>query len=138
MGGKLIDEGADDILTWYFGNVQTSRGANELHLGLYTDSVEPAETITLATITELALTGYARIPLNDADWTVASKIATNLLKTFTAGVEWGNIYGYFICNVLSGTAGKMVYVEHFSTGPFFVANAKTIDITPKMTAVTVV
>ncbi|GJQ59790.1 MAG: hypothetical protein D8M57_13250 [Candidatus Scalindua sp. AMX11] len=133
MGGKLTNEGEIDIISWYIKNVQTSRGANSLYLGLYTDTTEPAETITLATITELALTGYARIQLNDADWSGAADIATNLAKTFTAGEDWGNVYGYFICNVASGTAGEIIFVEHFSTGPFNVADTKTIEITPKIT-----
>ncbi len=133
MGGKLTNEGEIDIISWYLKNLQTSRGANSLYLGLYTDTTEPAENITLATITELALTGYARIQLNDADWSGAADVATNLAKTFTAGEDWGNVYGYFICNVASGTAGEIIFVEHFSTGPFNVADTKTIEITPKIT-----
>ena len=130
MGGKLVNEGRIDVGTWYFKNVQTSRGADELHVGLYTDTTEPLITDTLSTITELALTGYARIPLADADWSNVIGVFTNLEKTFTAGEEWGNVYGYFVCNVLTGTAGELIYVHHFTNGPFFVENGKTIDITP--------
>lgn len=133
MGGKLTNEGEIDVISWYLKNDQTSRGINALYLGLYTDTTEPLETATLATITELALTGYARIQLLDADWSGAADVATNLAKTFTAGEAWGNIYGYFICNVSSGTLGELLFVEHFSTGPFNVANGKTIEITPKIT-----
>jgi len=133
MGGKLTNEGEIDVVSWYLKNDQTSRGANALYLGLYTDTTEPPETATLATITELALTCYARIQLNDADWSGAGDTATNLTKTFTAGEAWGNVYGYFICNVASGTAGELLFVEHFSTGPFNVANGKTIEITPSIT-----
>ena len=133
MGGKLTDEGENDVATWYVKNDQSSRGANALYLGLYMDSTEPLETATLATITELALTGYARIQLMDADWTITNDVAQNIAKTFVAGEAWGNIYGYFICNVASGTVGELLFVEHFSTGPFNVANTKTIEITPKIT-----
>ena len=133
MGGKLVDEGEIDVGTWYLKNIQTSRGADSLYLGLYLDTTEPLETDILATITELALTGYARIQLMDADWSNTGNLFANIAKTFTAGEAWGNIYGYFICNVPSGTAGKLVAVEHFSTGPFNVANTKTIEITPKIT-----
>lgn len=137
MAGKLIDEGSNDLLTWYLKNVQTSRTADELYVGLYTKTTEPESDATLAAgLTELALSGYLRIQLLDADWTVAAKVATNLLKTFTAAEEWGNIYGYFICNVATGTVGELLFVEHFTTGPFFVADTKTIDITPKITAIT--
>lgn len=133
MGGKLTDEGENDVATWYMKNDQSSRGADGLYLGLYTDSTEPLETATLATITELALTGYARIQLLDADWTITADVAQNIAKTFTAGEAWGNIYGYFICNIVSGTAGELIFVEHFSTGPFNVADTKTIEITPIIT-----
>jgi hypothetical protein len=133
MGGKLTDEGENDVAAWYIKNDQSSRGADGLYLGLYTDSTEPLETATLATITELALTGYARIQLLDADWTITDDVAENIAKTFTAGEAWGNIYGYFICNIVSGTAGELIFVEHFSTGPFNVADTKTIEITPKIT-----
>ncbi len=133
MGGKLTDEGENDVATWYVKNDQSSRGVDGLYLGLYTDSTEPLETATLATITELALTGYARIQLLDADWTITDDVAQNIAKTFTAGEAWGNIYGYFICNIVSGTAGELIFVEHFSTGPFNVADTKTIEITPKVT-----
>ncbi len=133
MAGKLTNEGEIDVISWYFKNDQASRGADGLYLGLYLDTTEPEEDITLATITELALTGYARIQLNDADWSGAADIATNLAKTFTAGEDWGNVYGYFICNVSTGTAGKIIFVEHFSTGPFNVADTKTIEITPTIT-----
>ncbi len=138
MGGKLIDEGGADLLAWYLKNVQTSRGADELYLGLYTNTAEPVQSATLASgLAELSLGGYTRIQLLDADWTIASQIATNQEKTFTATVDWGNIYGYFICNIISGTAGELIFVEHFSTGPFNVLDTKTIDVTPKITAVSV-
>ncbi len=134
MGGKLVDEGEIDVGTWYLKNSQASRGADALYLGLYTDTTEPLETATLASgITELALTGYARIQLTDAGWSNVAGVFTNTEKTFTAGEAWGDIYGYLICNVSTGTAGELIYVEHFSTGPFNVANAKTVKITPTIT-----
>ena len=129
---KLVNEGRIDVGEWYLKNVQTSRGADALYLGLYTDTTEPLITDTLSSITELALTGYTRIQLLDADWSNVIGVFTNLEKTFTAGEAWGNVYGYFICNVSTGTAGELIVVEHFSTGPFNVANGKTIDITPEL------
>ncbi len=132
MAGKLVTVGHIDILTWYFKNVQTSRGADALYLGLYTDTVEPPITAELPStnIAELGLAGYARIQLLDADWTVVNDLVTNVLKTFTAGVDWGNVYGSFLTN---GSAGStdLIAVKHFSNGPFNVLNGKTIDVTPK-------
>jgi hypothetical protein len=132
MAGKLVTEGWTDWLTWYLKNVQTSRGADSLYLGLYTDTTEPPITATLsAGLTELSKTGYARIQLLDADWTIAANLATNTMKTFTAGEDWGNVYGSFITNISVGV-GTLISVKHFSNGPFNVLNTKTIDITPKI------
>jgi hypothetical protein len=132
MAGKLVTVGHIDILTWYFKNIQTSRIADALYLGLYTDTVEPPITAELpaTNITELALSGYARIQLLDADWTVTNDLAENVLKTFTAGEDWGNVYGSFLTNGSAGTT-DLIAVKHFSNGPFNVLNGKTIDVTPK-------
>ncbi len=132
MAGKLVTIGHRDILTWYFKNVQTSRGADSLYLGLYTDTVEPpiGAVLPATDITELALGGYARIQLLDNDWTVVNDLVTNVLKTFTASVDWGNIYGSFLTDGSTG-ASQLIAVKHFSNGPFNVLNGKTIDVTPK-------
>ncbi len=132
MAGKLVTIGQSDILTWYFRNVQTSRGADALYLGLYTDTVEPPITAGLPStnIAELGLAGYARIQLLDADWTVVNDLVTNALKTFTAAVDWSNVYGSFLTNGPSGST-DLIAVKHFSNGPFNVLDTKTIDVTPK-------
>jgi hypothetical protein len=132
MAGKFVTIGHTDILTWYFKNVQTSRGADSLYMGLYTDTVEPpiGAVLPATDITELALGGYARIQLLDADFTVVNDLVTNVLKTFTASIDWGNVYGSFLTDGSSG-ASKLIAVKHFSNGPFNVLNGKTIDVTPK-------
>jgi len=134
MAGKMVTEGLVDLSTWYFGNDQSSRGADGLYLGLYTDTTEPPITATLSSgMTELALSGYGRIQLLDADFTIAaSGQADNVLKTFTAAVDWGNVYGSFLCNISAGTGGELIAVKHFTSGPFNVLNGKTIDITVAM------
>ena len=132
MAGKLVTLGYGDILTWYFKNDQSSRIADSLYLGLYTDTVEPPITAALpaTNITELALAGYARIQLLDADWSYAADQVDNVIKTFTAAVDWGNVYGSFLCDGSAG-ASKLIAVKHFTNGPFNVLNGKTIDVTPK-------
>jgi len=135
MAGKLVTEGITSLLTWYFENDQSDRGADALYLGLYTDATEPVVGSTLSTITELALSGYARIQLLDADWTIVTDTATNLEKTFTATTDWGNVYGSFICNVSTGTAGELIAVKQFSGAPFNVLDTKTVAVTPTMVGV---
>ena len=131
MAGKLVTEGMIDILTWYFKNDQSSRVADSLYIGLYTDTTEPTIAATLSSgLTELALGGYGRIQLLDADWTITDDLAANVLKTFTAAIDWGNVYGSFLTDGPSGIS-QLIAVKHFTNGPFNVLDTKTIDITPK-------
>jgi hypothetical protein len=129
MAGKFTDEGENDLATKYFKN-----GYANLYLLIYLDTTEPPETADLTTITELALTGYARIAIPSADWTVVTDTATAALKTFTAGEDWGNIYGYGIATVATGTAGLLLGIEHFSDGPYNVLDTKTVDVTAVLRA----
>ncbi len=135
MAGKMVTEGLTDWLTWYLENDQTSRGADALYLGLYTDTTEPVVGTTLSTITELALGGYARIQLLDADWTIVTDTGTNLSKTFTSTVDWPAVYGSFICNVSTGTAGELIAVKHFTAGPFNVLSGQTVGVIPTIVGV---
>jgi hypothetical protein len=131
MAGKLVTEGKTNVLTWYFPNDQSSRPVDSLYLGLYTNTTEPPVGATLSSgLTELGLGGYARIQLLDADWTVTDDLAENVLKTFTASVDWGDVYGSFLTDLSSGI-GTLIAVKHFTNGPFNVLTGKTIDITPK-------
>lgn len=129
MAGIIPNEGRSKALVDFIKDSQTT-----LYLGLYTDVVQPTKTATLSTITELgALTGYARIALTNTDWTEANQEITNLLKTFTAGEDWGNVTGYFIATTLDNT-GKLLAVESFSS-PLNMTNTSTLDITPKIKGV---
>ena len=132
---KLCDQGEHAVLEVFMGGA-TRGGSGDLYLGLYTDTTEPGEATTLSTITELAVThGYARIALADGDWTIVADLATNLQKTFTAsGGDWGNIYGYFICDVSSGTSGNLLFVEQFSDGPYNITDGLSVKITPSILA----
>lgn len=128
MPGKCVDAGETDALTKWIKN-----GYTTLYLGLYENTTEPAENATLAGLTEQSGLGYARIALASADWTVLNDAVTNLEKTFTATGDWGNQYGYFIATTLDNT-GLLLFVEHFSNGPYDVTNGSTVKITPKITA----
>lgn len=131
MAGKWNDEGENNLLDCYL------KGATRpsFYIGLFKNVVEPVEGATLASgITEVTGTGYARIQLQDADWTVAADLATHLQKTFTAGEDWGDVYGYFICTAATGTAGKVICCEAFSDGPYNVLSGGSIKITSKITA----
>lgn len=128
---KWCDEGETAV-----GNVFLKAAAGiDKYLGLYEDAVEPAEDAVLTDLTEQSGDGYARIQLLDADWTESPQgVFTNLQKTFTAnGGNWGDQYGYFICDVASGTVGDLLAVEDFSDGPYTVNDGWSVKVTPVIT-----
>jgi len=107
-----------------------------LWMGLFTNTTEPAEEATMATITEHALgtDGYNRIVLTRGTWTVTLDHADYAQQTFTcSGVDWGNQYGYYINTDQTGTAGILLAVELFSNGPYNVVVGGSVKITPKIT-----
>lgn len=130
---KWVDEAENWLLDVAFKQV-TSPPSN-VYLGLYTNSSEPNEDATLTSITEPSGYGYARIAIAcGADWTLSGSEVTAAQKTFScSGGNWGNIYGYFICTVSSGTAGKLLAVEQFSDGPYNVQDGGSVKITAKLT-----
>lgn len=129
---KLCDEGEAEI-----GDLALKKATqyDNLYLGIYTaPTTEPVEDATLTSLTEPSGGGYARIALAYGDWTKVGSVFTQLQKTFTAsGAAWGNCYGYFICTVATGTAGKLWAVEQFSDGPYNVPDGGAVKVTPKMT-----
>jgi hypothetical protein len=133
MSAKLTNEGENHVLDVYLaGDVR-----DPLYLGLYTDGTEPAETANLDSITELVegANGYDRIALPDANWTIVDDVATHEQQTFTAnGASWGNVTGYFICDAANGNVGNLIFVEHFSDGPYLCLDGLSILVTPAIQA----
>jgi hypothetical protein len=131
---KWCNEGETSV-----GDVYLGGGAQpDLYLGLYKNSSEPAEDDVMTDITEAQTpgsNGYNRIQLGDGDWSESPQgVFTNLQKTFTAsGGDWGDIYGYFITTAATGTAGKLIAVEHFSDGPYPMNDGFSTKVTPKVT-----
>ena len=112
----LTDEGEIQILDVYFAN--RNQPAGDFYMGLGTNgqtgtTFPPtlADTNTLANITELTGTSYARIATARAittGWTLAGSTMTTVTKTFTAGGTWTAGRFAFLCDVASGTAGKLI------------------------------
>ena len=131
MAGFLPDEGETLNGNLVFKNTDVDRGT-DLELMLFTN-VAPGETITEATLTEPTGTGYARINLTDASWTVTGDTASFAQQTFTAGAGgWtGSVQGYAI--VTKGTTPRIVAIEVDGSGPYTFAENDTYDITPNIT-----
>ena len=129
---KFCDEGEADIGD--IGLKGSPAAYDNLYLGLYTNTTEPAEDASLTALTEPSGNGYARIAMAKGDWTKSGSMFTMLQKTFNcSGTPWGNVYGYFICTVSSGTAGKLWAVEQFSDGPYNVPDGGAVKVTAKLT-----
>jgi len=131
---KWCDEGENYLMDVAFKK-NTSPPTN-LYLGLYTaPTSEPAETATLADLTEPSGGNYARQAIAiGGDATLSGAEITFAQKTFAAsGAAWGNVYGYFLCTVVSGTAGKLLAVEQFSDGPYNVIDGGSVKVTAKLT-----
>ena len=102
-------------------------------LKLYTNNITPGESDTAGTYTEASGNGYASVTLTGSSWGAASAGSIAYAQqTFTFTGNLGNVYGYFIVQVTSGT---LLYSERFSDGPYnIVNNGDQIKITPTITA----
>lgn len=131
MAGFLPNEGETLVANLVFKNADVDRGTN-LELGLFTNA-SPTETITEATLTEPTGTGYARITLTDASWTVTNDVASYAEQTFTGGAGgWtGSIQGYFIAT--TGTTARIVAIEVDGNGPYTINENDTYKVTPNIT-----
>ena len=125
---KCVDQFENQTAKVVFGS--TTPDAN-FYMGLYTNGSEPLESATLANITEVTGTSYARKTLPRGDWTVTASIASFAEQTFTAGSDWGNVTGFFIATS-SNNSGLLCFVESFSGGAYNITNGTSLKITPKI------
>jgi len=133
MAGFTPDEGETLIAQVIHRRTHADRDA-DLELGLFTN-VAPGETIAHAAITEPTGTGYARITLADASWSVVGDLASYAEQTFTGGAGgWtGAVQGYFIATKSAGGAKRLLYVEVDANGPYTINENDTYKITPNIT-----
>ena len=109
---ELHTEGLQFLLEVAFSEEQ-SVPAN-FHVGLATDA-SLAENASLASLTEVSGSGYARqaVASDNVDITSAAagtndrKVTTKTV-TFTATGTWTGANTVFLCSVASGTAGKLI------------------------------
>lgn len=120
-----VNEGRTYILNNVVGNVTYYVGL------LHTTDINtaPAATATLATITELSGSGYARQSCLMA--TAASQASTGAQVTFSfSGTPAGGTgTGWFLCTVSSGTAGTLIGAVNLGAARTFV-NGDTDKVTP--------
>lgn len=111
MPGITPDEGENLIARILYRRDLGDRDAN-LRAGLITNTTI-TESTTLGSITEPVGTGYARITLTDANWTVTGDTATFPQQVFTAGAGgWTpEVQGYFICTQAAAGTPRLMHVE---------------------------
>ncbi|MDH3790399.1 MAG: hypothetical protein OEU09_21085 [Rhodospirillales bacterium] len=132
MAGFTPDEGETLIAQVIHRRIHADRDA-DLELGLFTN-VAPGEAIAHAAITEPTGTGYARITLADASWSVVGDTASYAQQTFTGGAGgWtGAVQGYFIATKSAGGTKRLLYVEVDGNGPYTINENDTYKITPNI------
>ena len=126
---KWNDEGKILLLEIFFKN--TSPLSN-IYMGLFTNSSEPAAGDALALITEPSPSGgYARkVYSRNDDWNMGTNAISGSSETFTAsGGDIGNVYGYFLAST-EDESGKLLAVEVFTDGPYYLSSGDYIIITP--------
>lgn len=115
-------------------------GGATLYVGLLhtTDiNTAPAEGDTLATITELSGSGYARqaCAMGSASTSggVSKSTGAQVTFSFTGTPTGGTATGFFLTNVSSGTAGKLIAAVNLGAARTFV-NGDTEKVTPSLEA----
>jgi hypothetical protein len=132
MAGVFSDEGDTLCATVVCKKTSGDRDST-LELGLFTNS-SVSKATTHAALTEPSGTGYARIVLTDASWTVTGPTAAYAKQTFTAGAGgWsGTVKGYFINTVSAGGTKRLLMYEVDANGPFLMTEAATYAVTPNL------
>jgi hypothetical protein len=130
MSGVLLNDGQQQILDIVF---KTATPPDPLYLGLMVQTSNPALSAQIGSgITEVAGTGYARIPVaRNTDWTRVGQIVTGSQKTFTVGAGgWATVNGYFLA--LSSAGADAIMAESFAAEQQGnKLEGDTVKITPK-------
>ena len=133
MPGIWCNEGTHQLMGVYFKGVT----APTIYLGLYYNlGQQPVSTMTLAGLySEPSTGGYARIALAGSDFTLTANQVVAAVKTFTpTGADWGPMDGWFICDVASGTAGKLIAIQPFSDGPYNLLDGVATEVIAALNA----
>lgn len=111
--------------------LQSSLGANNTKLRLFTNNVTPAKTDLASTYTECSASGYSAITLSSGSWTYTTQgnEADYPTQTFnlTSSVT---VYGYYVTDT-GGTT--LLFSEAFSNGPYNIPSSGSIAITLAVT-----
>lgn len=132
MAAEIHAEGLQFILEAVFPKTQVLPA--NYYLGLATDA-SLAEDATLASLTEVSGTGYARqaIPASAVGFSSGTagtndRKVTGAQQTFMAGGAWTTANTWFLASTIDGT-GKLIASGPLSQ-PRTLGNGDTLNVTP--------
>lgn len=127
----LVPNASEQIILENFLN---KTAPEDLVLRLYTSDTTPAESDTELTYTEVSGGGYSASMITANDWNVTAgnpSSADHPEITFTFTGSAGNVYGYYVTQISSGS---LMWAERFTNGPFNIQNnGDQIKVTPQIT-----
>ena len=127
---RIPNGGEQKLLEFMLGKT----AIEQFQLRLYSSNTTPGETDTAATYTQVSGGGYAAVGLTASNWTATAGAPTAAVYpqvTFSFTGSVGNVYGYYVVGVTSGT---LLWAERFTDGPYNVTTAgDTIRVTPRIT-----
>lgn len=129
--------GAKKILARFFNNTYDTGTSNDNHLRihLFTNNYTPLKTDDKANYTEAEGGGYESKKILSGDWSIdiVDGVATAVYSVefvFTAPLDNGTIYGYYVCDRGTGTSGGLLYAEKMATSftPAQTGDSLTINL----------
>lgn len=136
----LVPDIGEILMLQYLCNMISTDGTaapanGQRLLRLFTNNLTPAESTTLATVTEaLGASGYLPVTLVGSSWTTTQTAGTTTAVyseqtfTFTTAVT---VYGYYVTTIYGSPA--LLWLERFSGAPFILpAGGGQIAISPRI------
>lgn len=136
----LVPDIGEILMLQYLVNMISTDGtaapaSGQRLLRLFTNNLTPAESTTLATVTEaLGASGYLPVTLVGSSWTTTQTSGTTTAVyseqtfTFTTAVT---VYGYYVTTIYGSPA--LLWLERFSGAPFILpAGGGQIAISPRI------
>lgn len=136
----LVPDIGEILMLQYLVNMISTDGtaapaSGQRLLRLFTNNLTPAESTTLATVTEaLGASGYLPVTLVGSSWTTTQTAGTTTAVyseqtfTFTTAVT---VYGYYVTTIYGSPA--LLWLERFSGAPFILpAGGGQIAISPRI------
>lgn len=124
-----VDEGENRSANILLG--VTSPDSNT-YLGIFSNNLTIAETLTLASFTEPSTGGYARKALARGSWVIGADYAEYYVQTFYPSSGSWTIYGCFLGTSIDGS-GKLLFAERLTGAPWTISQQSPLKLSPRIT-----